>query len=114
HRRRDDVLELVSAVNIPPAVQRIVAEVPRGKGMAGLAFERDRPVTTCNLQTDDSGDVRPGARAVDAQARGAIPVQGGSGEVRAVCGSVDAGERELPEEELAALAVAAHTPPALA
>ena len=31
--------------------------------MAGLAVERMEPVTACNIQTDESGDVRPGARS---------------------------------------------------
>ena len=61
-------LALNAAVNIPPKVREIVAVIPRGKGMAGLAWERDEPVHTCNLKTDASGDVRPGAKAVDANA----------------------------------------------
>ena len=33
-----------------------IATIPVGKGMAGLAVERGRPVDACNLQTDASGD----------------------------------------------------------
>jgi len=114
HRNRDDVLELVSAFNIPEPVQRIVAHVPRGKGMAGLALERNRPVATCNLKTDSSGDVQPGARAVAAQAGVAIPVHDERGGVRAVVGIAYAEERDLDEAELDALAAAARTLPSLA
>lgn len=111
HRHRDQALELVAAFNIPEPVRRVVARVPRGKGMAGLALERGRPVSTCNLQTDTSGDVRPGARAVSAQAGVAIPVHDAAGLVRAVVGIAFAEERDLGEAELAALAGAATAVP---
>ena len=107
HRRRDDTLYLVAAYNIPAEVQRVTAEVPRGKGMAGLALERERPVTTCNLQTDTTGDVRPGARAVNAAAAAALPVRDPAGRIRAVVGIAFQTERELGEPELARLAAAA-------
>src|SRR3954471_7956116 len=72
HVRDDQELRLVAAHNIPPKVQEVTARIPRGKGMAGLALEREVPVQTCNLQTDQTGDVRPGARAVGASAAIAI------------------------------------------
>lgn len=114
HRRSaPDELELVAAVRIPPPVREIVAKVPRGKGMAGLALERNQPVSTCNIQTDRSGDVRPGARAVDAQAAVALPVVDAKGEVRAVVGIAYAGEKTMSEVELAELGRAAATLPAI-
>ena len=57
------VLRLAASHGIPPQVVEIIAVVPWGKGMAGLAAERARPVDACNLQTTTSPDVRPGARA---------------------------------------------------
>lgn len=105
--REEGLLELAAAHNIPPPVQQVTAMIPRGKGMAGLALERDRPVTTCNLQTDSSGDVRPGARAVGAQAAVALPVHDAAGRVRAVVGIAFLGERDISEHELDALARAA-------
>jgi len=39
--------------------------------MAGLALERKQPIHTCHLKEDRSGNVRPGAKAVDAQPCGA-------------------------------------------
>lgn len=98
-----DVLALQAAVNIPPKVQEITARVPRGKGMAGLALERATPVSTCNLQTDDTGDVRPGAKAVQAQAAVALPVTR-EGTVAAVVGLAWMDDRELPEALLEQLA----------
>jgi L-methionine (R)-S-oxide reductase len=79
--------------------------------MAGLAWERDQIVATCNLKEDKSGDVRPGAKAVDAQAALAIPVRDASGNLRAVVGIAFLGEREFSEEELAAFEAAAASLP---
>ncbi len=111
HIRCGDELELVAAVNIPEQVVEIVRRVPRGKGMAGLALERNAPVSTCDLQTDTSGDVRPGARAVDAQAAVALPVRDEMGEVRATVGLAFAGDRVLEEAELDRLGKAAQALP---
>lgn len=97
-----DTLALRAAVGIPPKVRAITARVPRGKGMAGLALERGEPVSTCNLQTDDTGDVRPGAKAVAAQAAVALPVKR-EGAV-AVVGMAWMNDRELPESVLEQLA----------
>jgi hypothetical protein len=68
--------------------------------MAGLAWERERAVAVCNIKTDSSGDVRPGAKAVDAQAALAIPVRSEAGDVRAVVGIAFLGEREFSDAEL--------------
>lgn len=103
HRRSGDDLELVAAVNIPPPVQEIVKRVPRGKGMAGLAFERSEPVSTCNIQTDATGQVRPGAKLVGAQAGVALPVLDDHGQVRAVVGIAYREERTIMQSELDAL-----------
>jgi hypothetical protein len=112
HRRRGDDLLLTAATNIPPPVKAIVARVPKGKGMAGLAFERKAPVQTCNLKEDKTGDVRPGAKAVDAQAAVALPVADAKGEVRAIVGIAWKGERELSDTELESLLEAAVALPA--
>lgn len=104
-------LELAAAVNIPEAVQEIVRRIPRGKGMAGLAWEQDQPISTCNIKDDRSGQVRPGAKAVNAGAGVALPVHDGSGDVRAVVGIAYRDERELTESQLAALSGAAQTLP---
>lgn len=104
HILQDGVLRLAAHVNLPPPVQRVTAEIPRGKGMAGLAWERGCAVQTCDLQTDDTGDVRPGARAVDAGAAVALPV----GEpVRGVVGAAFARSGELPDALVDALAAEA-------
>jgi L-methionine (R)-S-oxide reductase len=104
-------LALAAAVRIPESVKQVVARVPRGKGMAGLALERDEPISTCNIKTDATGQVRPGARMVDARAGVALPVHDASGKVRAVVGVAFTEEKALSESELADLARAAHTLP---
>lgn len=111
HLRREGELELVAAHNIPPQVVEVVRRVPRGKGMAGLALLRAQPVQSCNIQTDSSGQVKPGARAVKAQASVALPVLEPTGEVRAVVGIGFAAEGEIPpDREQALLAATARLP----
>lgn len=100
HVRGEEALLLRAAVNIPPPVVRATESVPKGKGMAGLAWERQRAVAVCNIKTDSSGDVRPGAKAVDAQAALAIPVRNDAGDVRAVVGIAFLGERDFTDAEL--------------
>jgi hypothetical protein len=106
-----DELSLAAAVRIPEMVQQIVKRVPRGKGMAGLAFERDEPISTCNIKTDATGQVRPGARMVDARAGVALPVHDASGKVRAIVGVAFTDEKALSESELADLGRGAQSLP---
>ncbi len=105
-------LKLAAAVNIPPPVQQVVAWVPNGKGMAGLALQRKEPVQTCNLQEDRSGSVKPGAKAVNAQAAIALPVMDNAGEVRAVVGLAFQEEREFNPAEIAGFIQSAASLPA--
>jgi L-methionine (R)-S-oxide reductase len=107
HRRRGGQLVLVASRNIPPAVVQKTRIIPRGKGMAGLAWERDRVVQTCDLKSDQTGDVQPGAKAVNAQAAAAIPVHDATGAVRAVVGIAFAAERDFAPAELEHFARAA-------
>ena len=71
----DGVLHLKAAsAGIPQIVLDTIKAVPVGKGMAGLAVERKQPGNACNIQTDASGDVRPGAlphRSVEIQVHSA-------------------------------------------
>jgi L-methionine (R)-S-oxide reductase len=104
-------LELAAQVRLPPPVVEKTRYIPKGKGMAGLAWERNQVVSTCNLKTDTSGDVRPGAKAVDAGAALAIPVRDAAGQLRAVVGIAFAGERTMSEDEQAAYERAAQALP---
>lgn len=112
HRLAGDRLRLTAAIEIPPPVVAATREIPRGKGMAGLAWSRGAPVTTCDLQSDASGDVRPGAKAVGAGQAVAVPVFGGEGALRAVVGFAFAASGEPDAARIAALQAAAATLPA--
>jgi L-methionine (R)-S-oxide reductase len=100
HLCSDGGLRLAGAVNIPPKVIEVVSWVPSGKGMAGLALQRGESIQTCNLQEDRSDAVKPGAKAVNAQAAIALPVRNQSGEIVAVVGAAFADEREIQGAEL--------------
>jgi hypothetical protein len=110
-RSSPDELTLAAAVRIPEPVKQKVQRVPRGKGMAGLALERDEAISTCNIKTDSTGQVQPGARAVDARAGVALPVHDPQGQVRAVVGIAFTDEKALSGSELADLERAAATLP---
>jgi signal transduction protein with GAF and PtsI domain len=108
HLRTGELLHLGASVGIPLQVIERTRTIPHGKGMAGLAWQRREPVQTCNLQEDTSGDVKPGAKAVDARAALALPVLE-EDEVRAVVGIAWDDERALDESALEALLVSAAT-----
>jgi L-methionine (R)-S-oxide reductase len=90
---------------IPPVVLDIVRVVPVGKGMAGLAAERAEPVTVCNLQTNTSGDARPGAKATGMEGAIVVPMFVGE-RVAGTLGIANRHERTFTEEETSALLAA--------
>lgn len=102
HLLRGGVLKLAAHQNIPPPVVQIVETVPIGKGIAGLAAERRAAVTICNLQTDTSGQARPGAKATGMEGSLAVPMLAG-GELRGVLGIAKAEAYDWPPEETALL-----------
>ena len=111
HLLRDGVLKLAAHKNIPPPVVQIIGTVPIGKGIAGLAAERREPITICNLQTDTSGQVRPGARATGMEGSLAVPMLMDN-ELRGVLGIAKAEAYDWPEAETAlVLAIAARLAP---
>ncbi|MFC4871606.1 GAF domain-containing protein [Negadavirga shengliensis] len=67
-----NILHLKAYTGIPDFLLPKMTEIPVGKGMAGIAAERREAVQVCNLQTDASGVVRPGAK--DTKVEGAITV----------------------------------------
>ena len=95
----DGVLHLRAASQgIPPVVLETVRRVPIGKGMAGLAVERRQPVSACNLQTDTTGDVRPGARETGLQGSIVVPILQGETAIGAL-GVANHTERTFTDEE---------------
>ncbi len=79
------VLELVAQRGLPEVLLDTVARIPIGKGMAGLAAERREPVQVCNLQSDDSGVAKPGAKLTKMEGSIALPILQ-RGEVRGTFG----------------------------
>jgi L-methionine (R)-S-oxide reductase len=87
---------------IPEPVLAATQVIPIGKGIAGLAVERKAPVNLCNLQKDQSGDVRPGARATGAMGSVCVPMMVGDLAVGAL-GIAMTGERDFTDDEVATL-----------
>jgi putative methionine-R-sulfoxide reductase with GAF domain len=101
------LLHLRAQVGLPPKVVEIVTRVPIGKGMAGLAAERNEPVSTCNVQTDATGDVRPGARQTGVNGAIVVPIRGPEGVVRGAIGIGVHRVHEYTEDETARLSAEA-------
>ena len=95
----DGALHLKAASKgLPEAVLAAVRRVPVGKGMAGLAVERAEPVGACNIQTDVSGSVRPGAKATGMEGAVVVPIFEGEAAVGAL-GIGNRAERNFSSEE---------------
>jgi len=75
HVVENGVLVLKAHVGVPERVLQLVTEVPIGKGMAGLAAERNEPVSTCNIQADQSGDVKSGAKQTGVEGAVVVPIR---------------------------------------
>jgi len=98
HLLRAGVLKLAAHKNIPPPVVQIVETVPIGKGIAGLAAQRLEAVTICNLQTDTSGQAKPGAKATGMEGSVAVPMLV-EGKLRGVLGIAKANAYDWPAAE---------------
>ena len=94
----DGLLHLRAARNIPAEVEDKVRLVPVGKGMAGLTVERNAPVDACNIQTDTSGDVRPGAKATGMEGAIVVPIRRGGSPIGAL-GVANRRERTFTADE---------------
>jgi signal transduction protein with GAF and PtsI domain len=75
---RDRMLHMVAQRGIPDHVAAITRDIPFGKGMAGICAERLAPVEVCNVQTDASGQSRPGAKETGVAGAIVVPVMAGS------------------------------------
>ena len=84
----DRHLKLVAHQGIPAALMPIIQSIPVGKGIAGVAAQRQEPVEMCNLQTDTSGVAKPGAKQTQVQGTLAVPVLDGD----RLCGTLGIGK----------------------
>jgi putative methionine-R-sulfoxide reductase with GAF domain len=87
---------------MPEPVMAVIRTIPVGKGMAGLAVERREPVNSCNIQTDTTGDVRPGARATALAGAIVVPIFKDDAVVGAL-GIANRAERTFTADEIATL-----------
>lgn len=94
----DGALRLEAARHLPEHVLRLIAVIPVGRGMAGLAVERAAPVTACNLVEDRTGDVRPGAKQAGLRGSIVVPILRAGRAVGAL-GIADRDERTFTEAE---------------
>jgi L-methionine (R)-S-oxide reductase len=94
----DGTLRLAASAGIPQVVIETVRRVPVGKGMAGLAVERRQPVNACNIQTDTTGDVRPGAKETGLQGSIVVPLLR-NGEPVGALGIANQRERTFSDQE---------------
>lgn len=105
----DGMLHLAAATpGLPEFVLKAIAVIPPGKGMAGLAVERGKPVDACNIQTDTSGDVRPGALATGLAGAIVVPIFR-DGEIVGSLGVANRAERIFTEAEIDTLLAAGRT-----
>jgi L-methionine (R)-S-oxide reductase len=71
---KSGLLVLLAQHGIPEVIMDKVSRIPVGKGMAGIAAERKEPVQVCNLQTDNSGVAKPGAKETRMEGSVAVPM----------------------------------------
>jgi L-methionine (R)-S-oxide reductase len=90
---------LVASDGMPEPVLETIRTIPVGKGMAGLAVERRAPVDSCNIQTDATGDVRPGARATNLAGAIVVPIFR-DGKVVGALGIANRAERTFTPAEI--------------
>jgi L-methionine (R)-S-oxide reductase len=83
---KSGLLRLNAQRGIPDMVLDKIQDIPVGKGMAGIAAERREPVQVCNLQTDSSGVVRPGARDTRMEGSIAAPMLSSGGALKGTLG----------------------------
>ncbi len=79
HLLVDGVLVLKAHAGVPDPVLDAVRVVPVGKGMAGLAQQRNEPVSSCNLQRDPSPNIPTGAKTTGVHGALVVPVRDSEG-----------------------------------
>lgn len=99
HRLDGGELELVAQEGIPESLRGRIERVPVGKGMAGLAAQREEPVQVCNLQTDDSGVAESRARETGVEGSIAVPIFGSDGALQGVVGIAKPEPYEFTSDE---------------
>ncbi|HMN46085.1 MAG TPA: GAF domain-containing protein [Povalibacter sp.] len=92
-------LRLLAYRGLPEVLVPITSRIPFGKGIAGLCAETVQNVTVCNLQTDDSGKAKPGARLTGVEGAIAVPIFGAEQQLLGVLGIGKIEAHTYSEEE---------------
>ena len=71
--------------------------------MAGVCAAQNEPVSSCNIQTDSSGNVRPGARATGVNGAIVVPIRDAAGQVRGTLGIGVHRDHDYDADEIARL-----------
>ncbi|WP_051554618.1 GAF domain-containing protein [Maribacter antarcticus] len=72
--KKTQLLQVQAHAGVPDFLLPKLATIPIGKGMAGIAAERKKPVEMCNLQRDSSGVARPAAKETKVEGSVAAPL----------------------------------------
>lgn len=108
HRADGEWLDLVVAQGVPESLMPMIARIPFGKGIAGVAAATREPVELCNLQQDLGGVAKEGARQTQVAGSLAVPIFSSQGET--VLGTLGIGKvvpHDFSDEEKASLAAVA-------
>jgi putative methionine-R-sulfoxide reductase with GAF domain len=103
HMIEEGMLILKAHAGVPPQVVEIVTKVPIGKGMAGLAAERNEPVSKCNIQGDQTTDVQPRAKETGVSGALVVPIRDYQGNAVGTLGIGVHRQYEYSETEIARL-----------
>jgi len=96
----DQHLYLIAASDgIPDHIREKILRIPMGKGIAGTVAATRKPVSICNLQTDSSTFVQPGAKDLGVQGSLCIPLLQGE-TLKGTLGVAWKAPRDLTELEM--------------
>jgi L-methionine (R)-S-oxide reductase len=96
-----DELALVVTHNVDDLES--IRRIPRGEGIAGLAFERNALISTCAWNLGKERRTTPRYKFVDGAAIVAVPVHGAAGRVRAVVGITFRDDTVMDDAQLVAI-----------
>jgi L-methionine (R)-S-oxide reductase len=99
HFVEDGVLVLKAHVGVPAQMVDVVRTVPIGKGMAGMAAERNEPVSSCNIQDDHTGTVPAGAKVSGVNGAIVVPIRDEAGKAVGALGIGVHREHQYSEDE---------------
>ena len=101
------MLQLITQRGLPEFLLPMVSNIPIGKGMAGICAERREAVQTCNLQTDTTGVIRPGAKETKMEGAMTVPILY-EGDLLGTLGIAKPVPYDFSEEETKALSAISH------